>query len=407
MYPLRFLKYGSRVFFKRGMMPLYMIHFITENCNANCFHCLCGYHAHWERNELTVDEIERFSRSLGDLLFVFLTGGEPFLRDDIAEIARIYYQNNKVKKFQIPSNGSMTEKQLRLTEEIVRACPDAHVGVTISIDGLRDLHNRERNFKGLFDRSIATYLGLRKLEEKYKNFGVNMTTCVTNLNQDHLRELFDYVIHDLGVRNYFNTFVRGVPADPRSVEVDIAKFEEFSRWQDEALVRGEMRGYADFAGADFINAKNLLSRNMIAKTYKENKRQVTCHTGKLSFVLRSTGQIFPCELLNKPMGNLRDVNYDFKKIWYSPRADEIRKWIRDTKCFCTHECFMTLNILFSPSQWPRLVQRWGAIKLGRLRHRIGPGRRDSVAARPAAEPAAPKSPDHAQEDPMPPTSPLR
>ena len=74
-YPLRFMKYGSRVFYKRDMMPLYMIHFITENCNANCFHCLCGYHAHWERNELSIDEIERFSKGLGDMLFVFLTGG--------------------------------------------------------------------------------------------------------------------------------------------------------------------------------------------------------------------------------------------------------------------------------------------------------------------------------------------
>jgi len=348
-------------------MPLYMIHFITENCNANCNHCLCGYHAHWERNELSIDEIERFSKSLGDLLFVFLTGGEPFLRDDIAEIAKIYYTNNKVKKFQIPSNGSLTEKVLKLTEEMVKSCPEAHVGVTISIDGIGDLHDKERNFKGLFNRAVATYRELRILEEKYKNFGANLTTCVTQLNQDHLHELFEFALNDLGVRNYFNTFVRGVPADPRSVEVDIEKFESFNKLQDEALLSGRMQGYADFFGADFINAKNLLSRTMIARTFKENRRLVKCHTGKLSFVLRSTGQVFPCELLNKPMGNLRDVNHDFRKIWYSEKADEIRCWIRDTKCFCTHECFMTLNILFSPLQWPRLIWKWAALKSGRLR----------------------------------------
>ena len=109
---------------------------------------------------------------------------------------------------------------------------------------------------------------------------------------------------------------------------------------------------------------------MIAKTFKENRRQVKCHTGKLSFVLRSTGQVFPCELLNKPMGNIREVNYDFRKIWYSEKSDEIRRWISDTKCFCTHECFMTLNILFSPLHWPRLIRKWAAIKMGRLWQRI-------------------------------------
>jgi len=362
----RVLKYGFRIFHKNRMKPLYMIHFITENCNANCDHCLCGDKNYWFKDELSLDEIEKFSRSLGDMLFVFLTGGEPFLRPDIAEIAKIYYTNNRVKKFQIPSNGSMGERQVKAAREMAKACPKAHVGITISLDGVGELHDRERHTPGLFKRATETFKGLQEVEKEFPNFNCNITTCITQNNQHHLRELHDFVVYKLKAKNYFNTLTRGAPTNPQAKNIQIGRFREFSDWQDDDLRANRVNGYRRFFGADFINAKNLISRRMIAKIFETKKYQIPCYTGDLSFVIKSRGEIYPCELLEKPMGYLREVDYDLMKIWYSPRADEVRRFIRDTKCFCTHECFMTLNILFNPRMWPQLLYEWGRIKLGRL-----------------------------------------
>jgi len=88
----------------------------------------------------------------------------------------------------------------------------------------------------------------------------------------------------------------------------------------------------------------------------------------------SEGQVLPCELLiDKEIGNVRDVDYDFKRLWYSPKADEIRDFIRDTKCFCTYECFLTVNILFNPLVLARVMKEWAALKWSKVRHRLTGG----------------------------------
>ena len=78
----------------------------------------------------------------------------------------------------------------------------------------------------------------------------------------------------------------------------------------------------------------------------------------------ANGDVYPCELLiDKSLGNLRDVNYDFKKLWFSPKADETRRFIRESKCFCTYECFLTINILFNPRMMPAVLKEWSSLKL--------------------------------------------
>jgi hypothetical protein len=47
------------------------------------------------------------------------------------------------------------------------------------------------------------------------------------------------------------------------------------------------------------------------------------------------------------MGNLRDVNYNFEKIWFSNQAEKIRNPIRDKKCFCPLANASYTNMLVS------------------------------------------------------------
>ena len=62
------------------------------------------------------------------------------------------------------------------------------------------------------------------------------------------------------------------------------------------------------------------------------------------------------------IGNIRDFNYDFKKLWMAKKASEERSFIRDTKCFCTHECFNIVNIMFNPKFYPKLLFKSKEIK---------------------------------------------
>ena len=73
------------------------------------------------------------------------------------------------------------------------------------------------------------------------------------------------------------------------------------------------------------------------------------------------------------IGNVRDVDYDFMKLWNSPKAEELRHDIRHNKCFCTYECFLTVNILFNPLVLPRVGWQWAQLKAAKARYRLAGG----------------------------------
>lgn len=361
-------RYASYLVWKRGRLPFYLIHFVTRRCTANCRHCFVSPAGPDDAGrEMTLAEIDRFTRRLGRLLFVFLTGGEPFLREDLADIAIAYHRNAGVQKIQCPSNGSFPDRAVAFARKVSRACPDMHTSITISLDAVGEKHDASRNCPGLFRKAVETFRLLKEEERRLPNFNLNATTTVSAVNQNDLEELFGFVIRDLECTNYFNTLVRGRPRDPSSAGVDIDRFERFSDRMDAELRREVVRGYRRFPFADFVNAKNLISRRLIARTAREQTWQTPCYAGTVAGVITDTGEVFPCELLDTPYGNLRDVDYDLKRLWRSARAASVRREIRRTRCFCTHECFTTLNILFNPAYLPRLTREIIRLKWRRFR----------------------------------------
>ena len=83
------LQYLRYLVDKRGMKPVYMILGLTYDCNSFCRTCF-----NWEQlrknkeHELSFEELQKTFSSLGDLLFVVMSGGEPFLRRDLPDLAR-------------------------------------------------------------------------------------------------------------------------------------------------------------------------------------------------------------------------------------------------------------------------------------------------------------------------------
>jgi len=72
--------------------------------------------------ELTLEEIHQISVSIGPLDNLFISGGEPFLRNDLREICWKFYSNNKIKNIHLPTNGSFTKKILEQTHDLLSTC---------------------------------------------------------------------------------------------------------------------------------------------------------------------------------------------------------------------------------------------------------------------------------------------
>lgn len=362
-----YLNFASKFFRKENSMPIYLVFFITERCIAHCKHCLLGERRRGLK-ELNLDEIEKISRSMGPLLFLLPTGGEPFIRKDIADIVSIFYKNNQTANVGIPTNGFYTERTLISAERILTECPNVDLAIDVSFDGVGEKHNIIRGVPKLFEHAVTTFRELEKLKKRFPRFNLNVGVTVSKYNQYDLDELYEFLTGELGVVTINHLLVRGNPSDKdaRDVEPDI--YQKFSRKLEEGAKNATLKGYHNYSFSDFVNSVRIVRQGVINDLIRTDEQQLPCYAGALGAVLLSDGGLYPCELLDKEIGNLREFNYDFAELWFGERKREIRKWIKETKCHCTYECFLTLSVFFTPSSLIKVFQEYSSLKLNRLMH---------------------------------------
>ena len=95
-------------------------------------------------------------------------------------------------------------------------------------------------------------------------------------------------------------------------------------------------------------AKNKLRSKIIIDILEGNGKWCLCSAGNLIGVILNDGAVRPCETLDLEFGNLHDYNYNLMELWNSKQADDVRRKIIESKCYCTHECFLSLSILMNP-----------------------------------------------------------
>jgi len=362
------LRHAKKVIFKKNAMPVYLIHFVTEVCNLRCSHCFDFFYEQGPKrkpHELSLDEIDRMTRSMGELLFLLPTGGEPFLRSDLPQIIELYYKNCRLRNVGMPTNGSLPDRVVAGVEEILARCPELHFGLDISIDGVGSDHDTIRSQKGLFEKCIATYWRLKDVEKRHQNFKVCVEVTIQKCNENKLDQIYDYFVHELKTYNVLVRIVRGKPRDPVEKNIRLSAVEDFTSKLERGIHRGNYYGQAVYPMSDFITARELVGRRIQLKVLRENQYQIPCYAANLMGVIKSNGDVMACELRDDKLGNIRDFDYDFRRLWLSEKAKAISQDVIENKCFCTHECFMSTNILFNPGLYPKLLSEVAKLRWAR------------------------------------------
>ena len=109
--------------------PISLIHFLTNRCNARCSFCFIDFEdPKTFKGELSLNEIDRMTKNMGEtLLNVNFTGGEPFARKDIIDIAKLYIKNTTIQSIYITTNGSLPERVRNFAEEIYKYNPETEL----------------------------------------------------------------------------------------------------------------------------------------------------------------------------------------------------------------------------------------------------------------------------------------
>src|SRR4029450_9454848 len=106
--------------------PQYLILFVSDRCWMRCAHC--WFNESWKERELTrpplaFEEYEKLARSIKQLYFLSLTGGEAFHRDDIVELATMFRKTCRLGRYQIPTSGYKTTRIVEAAERLLPATP--------------------------------------------------------------------------------------------------------------------------------------------------------------------------------------------------------------------------------------------------------------------------------------------
>ncbi len=350
----------DNVRFLLSRMPPYVILFVTARCNNKCNYCF-----NWrrqdeslKRQELSLDEVQRIAKSLGHIKYLAITGGEPTLRDDIPDICETFYRHNGAHIICMHTNGYLPEKTVDIAREILNRCPHSFLMVQVTLDGLPETHNMIRGVKDGFEKAVKTLRHLMPLADRYPNLGLRVGTTYTYFNKDQMVPLHEFIACDLGLKHSIN-IVRGDARDKRAINVTMQDYyEAMTKLRlDEQF---KSRDKHPFAGMKEVLMRLAPEENAMAA--RNGKMTYPCVAGKKVIVIGDTGDVYPCEILNKSFGNLRQNGYDVRALLKSERAEKLFDFIKTSNCYCTWECILPVNLVFNLRAWPLVFKTWVSLK---------------------------------------------
>jgi MoaA/NifB/PqqE/SkfB family radical SAM enzyme len=352
----------SRVTGRVNSLPVSLTVSVTNSCNSRCRTCLLwklyAEKPNLKQEEFKTWEFEKTFQSIKKQIFwVTMSGGEPFLRPDLPEICVAFADNCSPGIINIPTNALLPSAIETKTKLILEKCSKSNVVLNLSLDGIGEIHDEIRNVPGNFKLFLDTYDRLDKLKTEFSNLQLGIHSVVSNFSIEHLNDVYE--------------FSKKLGADSYITEIAEHRTELFNTAENIAPSADE---YANFINTlskkitdDSSSKKNvskttrafrLIYYQIASKELKENRQIIPCFAGLASAQINPFGDVWPCCVLgyDKSMGNLREVNYDFKKIWFSEEAHAIRKYIKsDNNCACPLANAHYTNILFNYKQLARVL----------------------------------------------------
>lgn len=248
------------------------------------------------------------------LSFINITGGEPFLREDLADVVAAAL--TKTKRLVISSNGYFTDRMVALAKQF----PD--IGVRISIEGLPAANDKLRGITDGFDRGLRSLLELRALGLKDIGFGITASD-VNAKDMIELYRLADAMGLEFATASTHNSYY--FHKDDNFFQDPEVVAREFEKISCELLKtrrpKNWFRAYFNHGMANYVRGR---------------KRLLPCEVGTDMFFLDPYGRIMPCNGMDQemPMGDL--TQQSFEEIWHSEQAEKVRKAVKS----CHKNCWM-------------------------------------------------------------------
>ena len=313
------------------MRRLYGTVIVTYRCNAKCNMCNVWQNPTKPAEEITLDDIKK----LPEMAFTNITGGEPFIREDVPDIVRELYK--KSDRIVISTNGYFTDRIIALCKEFPK------VGIRISIEGMQQTNDAIRRIPDGFERGYDTLKTL--VEMGHPDVGFGMTVQDSNCEDlVPLYELSDKMGMEFATATLHNSFY--FHKDDNKVNNKYKVAQNFEKLINELLKSKSPKKWF----------RAYFNHGLINYIYG-NKRLLPCDMSKNAFFIDPFCDVVPCNGMKEKavMGNLREQ--DWNTLWNSDQAQKVRECTKH----CDRNCWMIGSV--SPAMHKYIwVPAWWVVK---------------------------------------------
>jgi MoaA/NifB/PqqE/SkfB family radical SAM enzyme len=290
---------------------------ITHNCMARCIMCNIWQIPKDIPSLSTDDWLKLLSDNfLSDVRELDITGGEPFLVDDIdnlfSGISSLKGINlKKLQSVAVTTNGFLTNRILEKTEVILKQFKNTGIDLVMvcAMDAIGNIHEKIRNVKDAWQKVDSSINGLLRLRDMYPNLIVGLKTTILPINIDELEDISQYADE----RGLFTIISPCIITGSRYLNQDIKMDLVFSKEDKEKMVRFYKESHLKWS----FHAESL------AGYFETGRIKKPCSCGFNYFFVRSSGETFLCPLINSNIGNIKDN--PIKALFSSQNAKKIRK----------------------------------------------------------------------------------
>ncbi len=309
--------------FTRVPFPYKLTYAITYRCNYRCKTCNI-----WQRkpeNELTFEEIRRFFKTSNKFCWIHLTGGEIFLRKDLLDVVEVMMEAcPNLLMLNFPTNGFLTDRIVSTVEKIAVLKPPKFF-ITISMDGDEELNDEIRGVKGGWKRQIETFKQLHSISGVDVVLGMTLSTY----NADKFEHTFEAAKRECDWMTYDDFHVNIFHTSYYYGNEDL----KLSTQENERLIQ-EVNKYTALRGMK-LHPISFLEHGYLKRIeqyIRSGKTPIRCHALRSSCFLDPVGNVYPCGMYNRVLGNIRDATYDIARIWHGAETKKVQQEIWDFQC---------------------------------------------------------------------------
>jgi Fe-coproporphyrin III synthase len=330
--------------------PAWCTYLVSYRCNARCG--MCDSWRMKPGKEMSVADVDRVFEKLGQLDVVRLTGGEPFLREDFADLARAVARRSQPMVLHITTNGSFPDRVEAFAETF-----DApyRLHLMVSLDGMAEVHDKSRGEDVTFALATETVERLAALRERRGvSVSVNHTVISPASLDDHAQivermRAIDVDVHSVlayaessmyaiklrGKKAEHLIVPQGYPLHPDLKDADVLGFVD-----RELEAANRLREPATRIG------KRYYLEGLRARLAGERDP----HPKPRCVELRSHVRILPdgrvpvCQFNTETIGSL--LEQSLEELWASEAARAARGWV-DRCPGCWAECEVVPNAIYT------------------------------------------------------------